>query len=129
MMRSKAWVFVVFGLAGALAASAGTLDLAVRGRVPEYAIVRAADALPSVTYAAEELRDFTEKMTGVRLPIVTDDQPMPAKAIVLGRVREATGVALPRAASDDSFRLLAKPPHLFVTGGKRGVLYGVYELL
>ena len=119
MMRSKAWVFVVFGLAGALAASAGTLDLAVRGRVPEYAIVRAADALPSVTYAAEELRDFTEKMTGVRLPIVTDDQPMPAKAIVLGRVRE----------SDDSFRLLAKPPHLFVTGGKRGVLYGVYELL
>ena len=119
MMRSKAWVFVVFGLAGALAASAGTLDLAVRGRVPEYAIVRAADALPSVTYAAEELRDFTEKMTGVRLPIVTDDQPMPAKAIVLGRVRE----------SDDSFRLLAKPPHLFVTGGKRGVLYGLYELL
>ena len=129
MRRSKAWVFVAFGLAGALAASAGTLDLAVRGRAPEYAIVHAADALPSVKYAAEELRDFTEKMTGVRLPIVTDDQPMPAKAIVLGRVREATGVSLPRAASDDSFRLLAKPPRLFVTGGKRGVLYGVYELL
>ena len=42
---------------------AGTLDLAVRGRAPEYAIVRAADASPSVKYAAEELRDFTEKMT------------------------------------------------------------------
>ncbi|MBR0505296.1 MAG: hypothetical protein IJJ84_07795, partial [Kiritimatiellae bacterium] len=34
---------------------AGTLDLAVRGRAPEYAIVRAADASPSVVYAAEEL--------------------------------------------------------------------------
>ena len=49
---------------------AGTLDLAVRGRAPEYAIVRAVDASPSVKYAAEELRDFTERMTGVRLPIV-----------------------------------------------------------
>ena len=119
MKRKIALEILGLGLVGTLAASAGTLDLAVRGRAPEYAIVRAADASPSVKYAAEELRDFTEKMTGVRLPIVTDDQPMPAKAIVLGRVRE----------SDDSFRLLAKPPHLFVTGGKRGVLYGVYELL
>ena len=40
---------------------AGTLELAVRGRAPEYAIVRAADASPSVKYAAEELRDFTER--------------------------------------------------------------------
>ena len=54
----------------ALTASAGTLDLAARGRAPEYVIVRAADASPSVKYAAEELRDFTERLTGVRLPIV-----------------------------------------------------------
>ena len=68
---------------------AGTLDLAVRGRAPEYAIVRAADASPSVKYAAEELRDFTERMTGVRLPIVTDEGPLPPKAIVLGAINEA----------------------------------------
>ena len=61
---------------------AGTLDLAVRGRTPEYAIVRAADALPSVKYAAEELRDFTERLTGVRLPFV--------------EVGEASGVSLHR---------------------------------
>ena len=66
---------------------AGTFDLAVRGRAPEYAIVRAAEASPSVKYAAEELRDFTERMTGVRLPIVTDEGPLPPKAIVLGSVQ------------------------------------------
>ena len=69
---------------------AGTLDLAVRGRAPEYAIVRAAAASPSVKYAAEELRDFTERLTGVRLPIVTDEGPLPPKAIVLGSVRTGT---------------------------------------
>ena len=75
---------VGIGLVG-LAAWGGELVLAVRGRAPEYAIVRAADASASVKYAAEELRDFTERMTGVRLPIVTDEGPLPPKAIILGQ--------------------------------------------
>ncbi len=103
-----------------LGGRAGTLDLAVRGHAPEYAIVRAADASASVKYAAEELRDFTERMTGVRLPIVTDEGPLPPKAIVLRK----------NASGDDAFRLVARPPHLYVEGSDvRGVLYGVYELL
>ena len=82
--------------------------------------MRAADASPSVKYAAEELRNFTERMTGVRLPIVTDEGPLPPKAIVLRK----------NASGDDAFRLVARPPHLYVEGSDvRGVLYGVYELL
>lgn len=70
------------------AMAAGTLDLAVRGHAPEYAILRAADASPSVVYAAEELREHVRRMTDVELPIVTDYQPQPpAKAIVLGRTK------------------------------------------
>ena len=80
---------------------AGSLDLAVRGRAPEYAIVRAADASPSVKYAAEELRDFTERMTGVRLPIVTDEGPLPPKAIILGyAARGAPQTFPPRLAAE-----------------------------
>ena len=112
--------------------SVSALQLAVRGRAPEYAIVRAVDASPSVVYAAEDLRDFTERITGVRLPILTDDRPMPAKAIVLGRTRHGAvgGAGGFRADSDDAFRLVSKPPHLFVEGSDvRSVLYGVYELL
>ena len=139
---------------------AGKLDLAVRGRAPEYAIVRAADASPSVKYAAEELRDFTERLTGVRLPIVTDDGPLPPKAIVLGHAARGAPQTFPPAAARDApqtfppaavrgapqtfpprlaagnwvaadaFRLVARPPHLYVEGSDvRGVLYGVYELL
>ena len=76
----------IAGLAvcGLLAAWGGELALAVRGRAPEYAIVRASDASPSVKYAAEELRDFTERLTGVRLPIV--------------EVEAATSAALPPKA-------------------------------
>ena len=135
---------------------AGTLDLAVRGRAPEYAIVRAADASPSVKYAAEELSDFTERMTGVRLPIVEVGEAtgvsLPRKAIVLGYAARGAPQTFPPAApqtfppaapqtfpprlaaekgvADDAFRLVARPPHLYVEGSDvRGVLYGVYELL
>ena len=50
-------------------ALAGNLVLAERGRVAAYSIVVPAEASEVVRYAAEELRDFTEKVTGVRLPI------------------------------------------------------------
>ena len=89
----------------------GVLGIAVRGHSPEFAIVRAKDASPSVVYAAEELRDFTERMTGVRLEIVTDEESMPPKAVVLGRTRWSA--SLTAAADDlgeDGFLLKAKPP-------------------
>ena len=105
------------------------LELAVRGHAPEYAIVRAGDASPSVVYAAEELRDFTERLTGMRLEIVTDTGPLPQKAIVLGRTRHGFPQAS-QSLGEDGFRLVAQPPHLLVVGSDvRGVLYGVYELL
>ena len=126
----KGCFLVGIGLVG-LAAWGGELVLAERGRAPEYAIVRAVDASPSVKYAAEELRDFTERMTGVRLPIVEVGEvsgvSLPRKAIVLGN---AARLAAGKKVDDDAFRLVARPPHLYVEGSDvRGVLYGVYELL
>ena len=109
--------------------------LAVRGRLPAYTIVVPAAASPSQKYAAEELRDFTEKTTGVRLPIATDDSPLPERAILLG-VTKYTEKLAGRGGSGvdglglDGFRLVARPPHLLVVGSPSGgTLYGVYELL
>ena len=112
-----------------------SLRLAVRGEPAAYTIVIPAEASPSQKYAAEELRDFTEKTTGVKLPIATDAAPLPAKAILLGETKYTSALAgRGKSAADklgeDGFRLLARPPHLLVMGSpKRGTLYGVYELL
>ena len=102
----------------------GKLVVAERGKAAEYSIVVPEKASPSQAYAAEELRDFMEKATGVRLPIVTDAQPMPAKAIVIG------GTGTDRTTGTDGFRLVAKPPRLYIVGSAaRGALYGAYEFL
>ena len=121
--------------------AAAGIQIAVRGRPAEYTIVVSETASPSQKYAAEELRDFVERTTGVRLPIATDASPLPAKAIILGYTRHFEAVL--KAAGDpppgseppddigtDGFWLLACSPHLLVMGPpERGTLYGVYEIL
>ena len=104
----------------------GELALAVRGAAPEYAIILPSDTNPAVQYAAEELRDFAEQLTGVRLPIATN-ATMPKKAIVL---ELGNGEWRMRSGKADSFRLCVEGQRLrIIGGGPRGVLYGVYELL
>ena len=117
------------------AASAADMNLAVRGESATYAIVIPEAASPSQRYAAEELRDFTERVTGVALPIVTDAEPLPEKAILLGETRHTDALLNERGAEaaglgEDGFRLVARPPHLLVIASPvRGTLYGVYEIL
>ena len=107
-------------------ASEQTLAIAERGKAAEYSIVVPEKGSPPQKYAAEELRDFVEKATGVKLPIVTDAKPIPAKAIVLGDA-DATERVPPGA---DGFRLKADGERLYVLGANgRGVLYGAYEFL
>ena len=114
--------------------AAQDLTLATRGQPAAFAIVRSVSASPSQVYAAEELQNFTAQLTGVRLPILTDDAPLPAHAIILGETRhspQVLGGPLDLAAlGDDGFRLKSTAAHLLVIGGPvRGTLYGVYELL
>jgi hypothetical protein len=126
----------LLGMALAAAAAAGalgdTLALAARGKAAEYTIVCPEGASASQKYAAEELQKFTEQMTGVKLPIASDKGALPAKAIVLGATKfgPADAAETMKKIGTDGFRIVAKPPHLFVMGAPdRGTLYGVYELL
>ena len=108
------------------------LRLAVRGEQTGYAIAIPMNAHPAVQYAAEELRDFTERVAGVRLPVVSSQwsdsgQLLPAKAIVLCDSGSACSA---RLRHPDAFRLHVEGNRLFIVGGSpSGVLYGVYELL
>jgi len=132
MMKSHLLV-IAFGLLANMA-DAQPLTLAARGQPAACTIVRPADASPSQIYAVEELQKFTEQMTGVKLPIVADDGPLPERAVLLGVTRHTAkllgGPADLKALGDDGFRLKTCPPHLLIVGGPvRGALYGVYETL
>ena len=107
--------------------SALDMVLAERGGAAEYAIVIPASADPAQRYAAEELRNFTERTTGVALPIkeFVSGGTIPSKAVVL-----AAGDGKDPALGEDGFRLRVKDGRLLVKGGSgRGTLYGVYEIL
>jgi hypothetical protein len=127
LLLISSWLLA--GLVGA-----GPLTLATRGQAAGYTIVRPANASPAQVYAAEELQKFAAQMTGVSLPSVTDDGPLPERAILLGDTRHSAallgGPADLKALGDDGFRLKTCPPHLLILGGPvRGTLYGVYETL
>ncbi len=95
------------------------LVIAERGKPASCSIVLPSDPEPSRQYAAEELRDYVKQITGVALPVVTNATP--ACAVYLDRAGKELG--------DDAFRLKAQGGGLHVVGGKRGILYGVYEIL
>lgn len=95
--------------------------LAERGRPADCPIAVRTPAAPSAGLAARELADYVRQLTGVTLPVVTDAVPE-GRAVCLSVVDDA-------ALGPDGFRLKVEGERLSVTGGKRGVLYGVYEIL
>ena len=102
-------------LAGSLF-SADALCLAERGTKGAYGIVGMENG-PSFKYAAEELSKYVCLLTGVEMPFAKGE---------VGTVYLEKGV---EALGEDGFRLWVDGKDLHVSGGKRGVLYGVYELL
>lgn len=109
------------------------LTLTERGKPAQYTIVIPAAASPSQKYAAEELKNFTEQMTGVELPVITDDKPLPERAVLLGQTKytdKLCGSIDLKALGDDGFTLKTSGKHICIIGSNvRGTLYGVYELL
>src|SRR5207253_8059741 len=82
---------------------------------------------------AEELQRYMEKMSGAKLPIITDAEPRTTREILLGenlhlgRLRTKVDFA---KLGPDGFRLRVDGNRLIIAGGKpRGTLNGVYTLL
>ncbi|MBM3859721.1 MAG: DUF4838 domain-containing protein [Verrucomicrobia bacterium] len=102
------------------------LMLADAGR-SDYRIVVAKNCSPSVNYAAQELQTYLQKITGARLPIVTDAEPAQPREILVGRSRH---YVLPDGLGKEGYVLRTAGDRLVIIGGEpRGTLYGVYGLL
>lgn len=106
---------------GGLLAEDGSLVIAVRGGSVALPVVISEKPTATESEAARELRETVAAMTGVSLPVVTGTN---ATAGVFIRCDPSAG------RGDDGFTLAVRDrSRLEVTGGVRGVLYGVYELL
>ena len=110
----------------------GDLTLAENGTSP-FRIVIPAQAIPSERYAAEELQSYLLKISGAKLPILTDSESAGKHEIVLGETSRARKSRERFAFGDygtDGFNLQTENGRLFITGGRpRGTLNGVYSLL
>ena len=71
----------------------------------------------TAVYAAKELRWFLERMTGCVYTIKNDEGEAGMR------------LNLDTNMPEDAFRIFVKDDIFLITGGKRGVIYGVYELL
>lgn len=98
-----------------------------KGQRPLVTVVTAADAAPSEAYAASELRHYLSLMTAASLPIGGAEAPGPVLAV--GRAATRLGVTAGPELGHDGFTLRTVGDSLAIVGGRRGVIYGVYEFL
>jgi hypothetical protein len=96
-------------------------------------IVIAEHASPAEAYAAQELQQYLERITSVRLPILPDSAPEKGPEILVGDSRHLRdlGVSLdPEKLGSEGFILRTARHSLVLAGGQpRGTLYAVYTFL
>ncbi len=134
MIGDRFYYFVLFGVCVLVSGSARSdeLVLAENGQ-SAYRIVLADDASPSTKHAAEELQTFLQEISGAKLPIVSDREPMGRREIILGNnahLRTLSTTIDFGALGSEGYLIRTVGEHLWIAGGDlRGNLYGVYGLL
>ena len=105
-----------------LRSPASDLVIAARGKAPKYDIVIPAKPTVWQRHAASELRKWTKELTGVELAICEGKGEAPCHVRL---IEPEPHLAL----GDEGFNLRTEKSDVVVRGGRRGMLYGVNELL
>lgn len=98
-----------------------------KDRSPKMSILLSKDASDQEEYAARELKSYLDLMGTVSIPIIRADEG--ENVIALGRAASFLGLEHDESLGLDAFRISSKEGNLGIVGGKRGIIYGVYELL
>ncbi|MCL2513561.1 MAG: DUF4838 domain-containing protein [Oscillospiraceae bacterium] len=102
----------------------------IEGGASDYVIVKGAGASPSENTASEKLQGYLEQIGGALIPIVDDSAAPSAKEIIVGETNRETPGMLDRAAlGDDGFIIKTDGDNIFIAGGARGTIYGVFDFL
>ena len=119
-------------LAGAAAPAQGQPVVLVADGKVELSIVTAAQAGEPEKFAAGELSRYLEKISAVKVPVLSQET-FPQRAVCVGLLSSPAMKALvpdPPALKEDGFLLRAANGRVVCAGQNgRGVIYGVYALL
>ena len=88
---------------------AGDLVLAEGGK-SDYQIVLADNASPSTRHGAEELQMFLQQISGVKLPIVSDQKPIAPHEIILGDNRHLRAIGAKSISSRSDRKAMCSAP-------------------
>ncbi len=111
-----------------------SLGYAENSAVPApYVIVLSKEASISEKWAAKDLAEHLNKMTGLEFAVTGEEKTIPEKAILIGdsAAVKALGVNIDaKKLGTDGFVLKKIKDRVIIAGGRvRGTMYGVYELL
>ena len=131
--RAGKWIAAIFGaLLFAASVQAKPVSIVRNGR-SDYQIVTPEDRSPAVGYAAEELQRFIRQMTGVQLPVVSEQRAGRKPAFLLGpcsRSRKAGLIEQAGQLREDGVLIKTVGKDIALLGkNERGNLYSVYVLL
>ena len=101
-------------------------QLLASDRTAQAKIVLPQDPTPQELYAAQELRDYLDLMSSAVFEIVRG--PVEDAQIALGRAA-LDFVQADESLGEDGFLIETQQGVIAIWGGKRGLIYGVYELL
>jgi len=111
----------------------------VEDGAPVSTIVVSDDASDKTLTAARELQHYIEKISGAKLPIVTDEQNTTGTLIMVGKSRLADKMdvdipsGLTNARRDEGFVIVCKSDRLLLAGNDEGPYHGteyaVYDFL
>lgn len=129
------WSFVCTYLLVGMFALNAPLTLVNEGK-SSYAIVLPSKATPAEKRAARELKLFVKQVSGAKLAVRTDDQPLPSRAILLGtretnrHIRALGADVSKEGLGEEGYRIVTKGNYLILGGARpRGTLYAVYGFL
>ena len=97
----------------------------------QVTILTTANPTPEEEYAAKELRHYLNLMTGALFTIATEPMPEMQNIIAIGAAAKQLEGALEHDSTlgVDAFTVRTIGGNVGIVGGRRGVIYGVYELL
>jgi len=104
------------------------LNLTLNGK-SEYQIVLSDSASYWDSLAAKELKKYIEKISGAIIPIVSDNQPLQTKEIIIGKNNRSVHIDK-SPIKYDGFIIKTEGEKLYFIGGKeKGTLNAVYSFL